>query len=237
MKQDSILNEKCECGGKIDYFELHKKYLGEKNRLDTTTNKVGLTMAIIVVITFGILMFYRIYSFGNPDMMNSDGFILGMQFGAFLVLIYILIYTIFITRPKANKYRRYDSNKKRKSFIKFKRKEKYWHSLSNKQKNITISWVIMVFCIYMTPLYLFLFIILVPFINMIGNMPDQDSAIVLLLIMLAILITFQYIHMKSKHRGLDSLWKYMEKNLKNKHNVNTEILFKSKKNDRRNVNE
>ena len=232
MKQTSILNEKCECGRDVDYFKLHKTYLREKNRLDTTINKVGLTMAIILAIAFGILIFYNIYSSGNPDIMNSDEFIFGMQFGAFLVFAYILIFVAFITRPKANKCRKYNYAKKRKSFIKFKRQEKYWHSLNKNQKRGVITGITLPFLIWSASIIIIILLFMEYFtINIIQNL-DDNTATVIVFITICILLVLHRIWLKSQSRVINWLLNKSYSHIASKYNVEIEKLFTSYKKEK-----
>jgi len=224
MKQTSILNEKCECGRDIDYFELKGKELKEKKDKRKLIYKL-LFLIGAIYFTIWTSMYFIFKDF------DGDGFMKRFTF-IYLGLISIALLTAYIFIKTDDKY---NPKKARKSFISWKRQTKIYNKLNKSQRKalwrtITISFI-MAIIPFLIMIGLFIKFIMIPVIE--AN--DIELMIVLIIFLFAGMVLNRA---KNKPKSLEMrLFEYLIKNsrkrVRDKHGFDIDKIINYKKYHRR----
>jgi len=223
MTNKNILNEKCECGRHINYFELHQQYL--KNNINKD-KRILIISSVVLVIAIILIFITYVYMIQQP--MNAEDYlIVGLFCGSYLTMYILYFISSFDTYNKNNSY---NAKKKAKQYKKSLIRKKYISQLSKRQHNklkqlyiILISVIIII----MIPVYIFINW----YLDLTFN-SEPNSGLFLYLIFILCLIGIGIITNKpsKKNKMSISIKKYVKQYSIN-HNLNYTILFGIKKGD------
>jgi len=217
-KSKSILNQKCECGKPIDYFELHEHYCNETTSVKKERNLKSVIIGIWLFILSSI--FYIVLILSNDikkSLTISDDFLV-FGFGIGFIIGYFSLLTIYDWIGYKNK-RDYNGKKSRNSYINRKKLKTYYRTLNKKQQKIIIIGIVSFTLIAFLPFILFMWFILNPLLNYIESNLSLPEMFITLFLIFSMLCTYSILYSKvKKHIILDKLINIMLRWFK-KHNI------------------
>ena len=178
-KSKSILNQKCECGRKIDYFQLREHVIAEKMWRIKKFSKISIIILIVLFIIQNILLLLSFFSANNT---NNEGELLsvGLMVGCVNGVIISFIYIIY---KDYKNIKQFNAKKSRKEFYRHKVRWSYYHSLGKRQRKALVKAMALCIGLAVFPFYM---IMIISFI--ISNTIDGDYKVVSLIIGLIIYI-------------------------------------------------
>lgn len=199
----SVLNQKCECGEKIDYFSLRKKYLME------VQYKVNLAVKAMLIIDIFVTLIWA------PDIIKDyiqlqslqpeNAFGLGMLFVLWIINIAAIV-------PSYNSGKKYDVQKARKKHVSRMRHRQKIKGLSKRQKSVWYKAIgfmaTYLICTFAAPAYGFLFIAII----YIFPQFEGNASVVPIIILVAFFVLFVFY---SKSSLMEKQKKWVEKKIVN----------------------
>lgn len=131
QKDKSVLSQKCKCGEPIDYFKLRGHAKKEKYKNTIMWMKIVGAMLIVGTILLTFLIFHYKSTWDAEDLFGR-GIWYGMLYGFMFAFAYVVCIMV-----RADK--KYNPERARKGWTRWKRRWGYYHSLSKRKKRM-LAW-------------------------------------------------------------------------------------------------
>jgi len=209
----SIVNQHCECGRKLNYFEMDELYQKEYVSPRHEYHK-NLSIIILGTMLLAIILFIG-YQISQPSYDRNMDMIYGIMFGYSFAVVFMGILSI---HQSYNKKINYNAKKKLENYYIYHRRKRYWRKLNKINKfKVTFG-----FCMIFLPWIILWFIFLdffMPFLLVRNFNHDIEPVIILALFAGALIVILEFLK-RSDHRIINwSMNKY--KSWLEQHNIDT----------------